>query len=90
MVFLVTLPIYLLLGVVFYLLMAYAPSLPGFIFMIGAFMVVVATIAVVSSAADTVFKAILYSFASGKTMPANIDVDAISSAFAQPHHQAIG
>ena len=41
------------------------------------------------AASLVVFKAILYSFASGKTMPAGIDTDAISAAFAYPRKRGL-
>lgn len=89
MTFLVTLPIYIVLFAAFILVMGTAPSLATFVVMVAVTIMVVALIAVVSSAADTVFKAILYSFASGKTMPAGIDTDAIASAFAYPRKRGL-
>ena len=89
MTFIVTLPIYILLGVAFVLVMGTSPSLPVIVIMITAIFLVVSLIAVASSAADTVFKAILFSFASGKTMPAGIDTDAISAAFAYPRKRGL-
>jgi hypothetical protein len=44
--------------------------------------ILIVIVAAVSSAADTVFKALLYNFATGRSVPANLDTNAFRQAFA--------
>jgi hypothetical protein len=51
------------------------------------FLVAFGLLVIASSAAEVVLSAILYSFASGKILPAGYDTDALSAAFARPRRR---
>ena len=79
--FLVTLPIYLILGILIFLCGSNGQFVLAGILV---FMFVLALIlaAVVSSAADMVFRGLLYNYATGRTIPEEVDEDLFVAAFA--------
>lgn len=89
MTFIVTLPVYLLMAGGLWFTVEVMQSTVAFACLLLVCLTVLALIAVASSAADTVFKAILYSFASGKALPAGFDTDVVASAFAQPRRRGL-
>ncbi|MFG0248832.1 MAG: DUF6159 family protein, partial [Phycisphaeraceae bacterium JB051] len=89
MTFIVALPIYLVMIAAFWFSIAVLQSTAAIICVFIVFFVVTALISVATTAADTVFKAILYSFASGNTLPAGFDTDAVASAFARPRKRGL-
>jgi hypothetical protein len=44
--------------------------------------VLIVIVSAVSSAADTVFKALLYNYATGRSVPSNVDTSSFRDAFA--------
>lgn len=80
--FLLMLPILLLLFLGFQLLGGSASSLLLFGF-IGAAALAIVLVAAFTSAADSVFKAYLYAYATGKTVSRNVDTASFRSAFTQ-------
>lgn len=77
--FLFLLPVYLILAVLFYLSMG-NPTMVGVVIALIIFVTLFA--AVSSSAADVVFKALLYNYATGRNIPADLDDDMLERAFA--------
>lgn len=79
--FLICLPVYLILGVLLFLSVTSGNMVfVAAVLAIGAVALVVT--AAVSSAADVVFKALLYNYATGRSLPANVDADIFAAAFA--------
>ncbi len=83
MTFIVTLPVYLVLGVGFYVALSLG-SMMLFAVMVTLTIFSLVVISAASSAADMVFKALLYNYASGKALPEGIDADMFAAAFAAP------
>ncbi len=79
--FIVLLPLYLIIGVIIYLGVSgnsQAMTYTG----IGLLIVVVIVSAIVTSAADIVFKSLLYNYATGRNIPADLDDEMLDRAFA--------
>ena len=75
---LLVLPILVLLGVLGF----FAAGNPSaLVAVIALGVVLLGLYAAVTSAADTIFKALLYNYATGQTLPANVDGDRLASAF---------
>ncbi len=89
MTFIVTLPIYVVMGFMLWASAVVLQSPVMTLCVLAGCAIVIALISVATSAADTVFKAILYSFASGNTLPAGFDTDAVASAFARPRKRGL-
>jgi len=78
--FLVSIPAFLVCGAVLFL----AFQMNSMIMVglaIGLFVVVALVLAVTGSAADVVFKALLYNYATGRNVPADLDDELLDSAF---------
>jgi len=78
---LITLPVYLVLMVVAFFGMASGSVVPG-IAGFGLLVMFMLVHAAASSAAGGIFRALLYNFATGRSMPADIDEDVFATAFA--------
>ncbi|MDY7109179.1 MAG: DUF6159 family protein [Planctomycetota bacterium] len=79
--FLITLPVILIcIGLGAWAAMS--GSIMGLIAAIVVGVLLIVIVSAVSSAADTVFKALLYNFATGRSVPANIDTGSFRDAFA--------
>ncbi len=76
--FLITLPIILLGGAMLYFT---AGSMPMLILSLVIIAIGIFLAAAASAAADMIFKALLYSYATGKTLPENLNTDFYSQAF---------
>ena len=79
--FLVTLPIYLILGMLIYLCGSNGQIVLAGI-LVCLFVLAVVLAAAVSSAADMVFRGLLYNYATGRTIPEEVDEDLFVAAFA--------
>lgn len=77
--FLLSLPLILLTGAAAALVAPISPIAAGVVVCLGV--VLLMTVAAVNSAADAVFRAILYNFATGNTLPESIPTEPLRQAF---------
>ena len=79
--FLLMLPVFLLLGVAFYLAAASGNAMLMFT-VIGLAALFAILAAAAATAADIVFRALLYNYATGRSVPEDLDESLLPSAFA--------
>ncbi len=78
--FLIALPVYLLIGVMFFFALTSGNTALLVVAVIASVMLLV-VLAAASSAADMVFKALLYNYATGRDMPGDVDQAVLAGAF---------
>ena len=81
LVFITLFPVYLIFGVMIYLSIAWGSSML-LLAAIAGLVVVLLLAATVSSAADIVFRSLLYNYATGRTIPEEVDESMFAAAFA--------
>lgn len=76
-------PVYLVVGALLYMgFTTGSTTLMGLAILVAVLSLIL--LAAANSAADTIFKALLYNFATGGTIPEEVDEDQLSSAFGSP------